>query len=83
MSNLLDICHAIYSESIYAKIVFSQRMSLEIEDFVQKVLVPLNSIQNATPPATKLGASKEAPPRVVCRRELFAIPVMRGPNTAT
>ena len=60
-----------------------RRMSLEAEDFVQKVLVPLNSIQNATPPATKLGASKEAPPRVVRRCELFARPVTRGPNTAT
>lgn len=58
-------------------------MSLEIEDFVQKVLVPLNSIQNATPPAAKLGASKETPPRAVRRCELVAIPVMRGPNTAT
>ena len=51
-----------------------QLWSLEIEDFVEEVLVSLDPIQHTTPTSTKLGASETVPFRVVLLGEFFAIP---------
>ena len=60
-----------------------QLWSLEIEDFVEEVLVSLDPIQHTTPTSTKLGASETVPFRVVLLGDFFAIPVMRRPEAAT